>query len=122
MATSIATTKVSAHSRSISLPSTSHPLTASVEEQLCRLRTQEETNSSMPKYNKLSALKDLYECVEELLQSSSAQQDYLSCGEDILCQSIRLLDLCSNSKDALSQMRASIQDLESSLRRRESDV
>ncbi|KAL1814965.1 hypothetical protein ACET3Z_017539 [Daucus carota] len=67
MAASIATTKVSAHSRSISLPSRSHPLTATVEEHLCRLRTPEGTSSStVSKCNKLSALQDLYECVEDL--------------------------------------------------------
>ena len=123
MATSIAAKKVSAHSRSISLPSTSHPLIATVEEHLCRLRTTEETSSStVSKCNKLSALQDLYECVEDLLLLPAAQQDHLSCGEDTLCGSIRLLDLCSTSKDALSHMRASVQDLESSLRRRETDV
>ncbi|WOG99814.1 hypothetical protein DCAR_0519170 [Daucus carota subsp. sativus] len=123
MAASIATTKVSAHSRSISLPSRSHPLTATVEEHLCRLRTPEGTSSStVSKCDKLSALQDLYECVEDLIQSQAAQQDRLSCGEDILCGSIRLLDLCSTSKDALSHMRDSVQDLESSLRRRQTDV
>ncbi|XP_074361352.1 uncharacterized protein LOC141701617 [Apium graveolens] len=112
------------HSRSISLPSRSHPFTASVDEHLCRLRTPEETSSSSIsiKCNKLSALKDLYECVESLLQLPSTQQDHCSCSEDILGGSIRLLDLCSTSKDAISQMRASVQDLESSLRRKETDV
>lgn len=123
MAASIASTKVISHSRSISLPSRSHPLTATVEEHLCRLRTPEETSSSTTsKFNKLSALQDLYECVEDLLQLPSAQQDNLICGEDILCGSIRLLDLCSASKDAISYLRTSVQDLESSLRRRETDV
>lgn len=102
----MATTKVNFHSRSISLPSRSHPFTASVEEHLCRLRTTE----------------DLYECVENLLQSPATQQDHFSCGEDILGGSIRLLDLCSTSRDAISQMRTSVQDLESSLRRKETDV
>ncbi|KAK1400332.1 Eukaryotic translation initiation factor 3 subunit a protein [Heracleum sosnowskyi] len=123
MAASIANTKVIAHSRSISLPSRSHPLTATVEEHLCRLRTPEEASSStISKFNKLSALQDLYECVEDLLQLPSAQQDQLISGEDILCGSIRLLDLCSTSKDAISLVRASVQDLESSLRRKETDV
>ncbi|WOG99809.1 hypothetical protein DCAR_0519165 [Daucus carota subsp. sativus] len=117
------TTKVSVHSRSISFPSRSHPFTVSVEEHLCRLRTLEETtSSSTTKCNKLSTLIDLYECVEDLLQLPAAKQDYLSCAEDILCGSIRLLDLCSTSKDSLSLMRSSVQQFESSIRRRESDI
>lgn len=42
--------------------------------------------------------------------------------EEVLGASIRLLDMCNTTKDAFSQIRASVQDLESSLRRREADV
>ncbi|XP_074361356.1 uncharacterized protein LOC141701620 [Apium graveolens] len=42
--------------------------------------------------------------------------------EEVLGASIRLLDLCNTMKDAFSQMRASVQDLESSLRRKEADM
>ncbi|KAK1400338.1 DUF241 domain-containing protein [Heracleum sosnowskyi] len=103
------------------LPSRSHPLTATVEEHLCKLRSSEEASSSSPLI-KLSALQDLFECVEDLIQWPVAQQDLMNCGEDILCGSVRLLDMCSTSKDVFSQIKASIQDLESSIRRKESSV
>ncbi|KAJ6306238.1 hypothetical protein OIU78_021538 [Salix suchowensis] len=54
------------HVRSISLPSRSHPLNASVEDQLDRLRSSLTTSTSA--YHKLSGLKALYECVEDFLQ------------------------------------------------------
>ncbi|WOG99808.1 hypothetical protein DCAR_0519164 [Daucus carota subsp. sativus] len=106
------------HSRSISLPSRPHPSAADVEEQLCRLRSSDETSTSTL-CNKLSGLKYLYECVDDYLQ---LPMRHSSDSEEALGASIRLLDLCNLTKEAFSQMRASVQDLESSLRRREADV
>ncbi|WOG99806.1 hypothetical protein DCAR_0519162 [Daucus carota subsp. sativus] len=106
------------HSRSISLPSRPHPSAADVEEQLCRLRSSDETSTSSL-CNKLSGLKDLYECVDDFLQ---LPMRHSSNSEEALAASIRLLDLYNLTKEAFSQMRASVQDLESSLRRREADV
>ncbi|KAK1351712.1 DUF241 domain-containing protein [Heracleum sosnowskyi] len=106
------------HSRSISLPSRPHPSAADVEDHLCRLRSSDATSTSSL-CNKLSGLKDLYICVDDLLQLPVMHS---SDSEEVLGASIRLLDLCNLTKDAFSQMRASVQDLESSLRRREADV
>nr|XP_017250632.1 PREDICTED: uncharacterized protein LOC108221253 [Daucus carota subsp. sativus] len=106
------------HSRSISLPSRPHPSAADVEEHLCRLRSSDETSTSSLS-NKLSGLKNLYECVDDFLQ---LPMNHSSNSEEALGASIRLLDLCNLTKEAFSQMRASVQDLESSLRRREADV
>ncbi|KAL1814954.1 hypothetical protein ACET3Z_017528 [Daucus carota] len=105
------------HSRSISLPSRPHPSAADVKEQLCRLRSSDDTSTSSL-CNKLSGLKDLYECVDDFFQLPVRHCD----SEEALGASIRLLDLCNLTKEAFSQMRASVQDLESSLRRREADV
>ena len=106
------------HSRSISLPSRPHPSAEDVQEHLCRLRSSDETSTSTL-CNKLSGLKDLYECVDDFLQ---LPMRHSSDSEEALGASIRLLDLCNLTKEAFSQMRASVQDLESSLRRREADV
>ncbi|RZC56040.1 hypothetical protein C5167_014893 [Papaver somniferum] len=79
--------KLAYHSRSISLPTRSDPFTFAVEEQLCKLRSSDLTSSIS---NNLVALKDL---------------------------SVMLLDVCGTIKDALSQMKQSAQDLQSSIRR-----
>ncbi|KAK2631033.1 hypothetical protein EUGRSUZ_L03515 [Eucalyptus grandis] len=109
------------HSRSISLPSRSHPLTTSVKDQLERLRSSEATSSSVCK--SLGGLKDLYESINDLLQLPLAQQafshDYHSkCIEPLLDGSIRLLDFCGTIREVFSQMKECVQELESSLRRK----
>ncbi|KAL8150053.1 hypothetical protein AgCh_006892 [Apium graveolens] len=106
------------HSRSISLPSRPHPSAEDVEEQLCRLRSSDATSTSSL-CTKLSGLKYLYECLDDFLKFPSVLTNG---SEEVLGASIRLLDLCNLTKDAFSQIRASVQDLESSLRRREADV
>uniref|UniRef100_A0A6N2LTE2 Uncharacterized protein n=1 Tax=Salix viminalis TaxID=40686 RepID=A0A6N2LTE2_SALVM len=59
------------HVRSISLPSRSHPLNASVEDQLDRLRSSLTTSTSA--YHKLSGLKALYD-VSRILQLPSTSK------------------------------------------------
>ncbi|KAK1362249.1 DUF241 domain-containing protein [Heracleum sosnowskyi] len=113
-----ATTRNNGHSRSIRLPSIPHPSAANIEELLCRLRSSDATSTSSL-CNKVNGHKDLYECLDDLLQSPIMHS---SDSEEVLGASIRLLDLCNTMKDAFSQMRASVQDLESSLRRREADM
>ncbi|KAF8377723.1 hypothetical protein HHK36_031107 [Tetracentron sinense] len=73
------------------LPSRSHPLTASAEEQLDWLRDSEATSLPSPSSisHNLGVLNDLYECVDGVFQL-----------------------------DVLLQMKECVQDLESSLRRR----
>ncbi|WOG97732.1 hypothetical protein DCAR_0417073 [Daucus carota subsp. sativus] len=113
-----ATTKKMNHSRSISLPSRPHPSVEVVEEQLCRVRSSNAASTSSF-CNKLTGLNELFECLDDLLQSQTMQS---SDSEDVLRASIRLLELCNSTKDAFSLMRSSVQNLESSLRRREADV
>ncbi|XVF03733.1 hypothetical protein REPUB_Repub05bG0019300 [Reevesia pubescens] len=104
------------HVRSSSLPSNTHPLVASVEEQLTRLEVSEETSSSIS--HRLGSLKELYEGVDDLIHLPLTQQA-LCPGqlEDVLDGSLRLLDLCGTTIDVFSRMRDSMQALESSLRR-----
>ncbi|KAJ6921013.1 hypothetical protein NC651_014557 [Populus alba x Populus x berolinensis] len=109
------------HIRSTSLPSRSHPLNVSVEDQLDRLRSSQPTSTSV--YHKLSGLKVLYECVEDFLQLPSTQQTLSNeqqkeMGEEVLSGSLLLLDMCSATRDVFSSMKECLQELESSLRRR----
>ncbi|KAJ9165884.1 hypothetical protein P3X46_020700 [Hevea brasiliensis] len=106
------------HLRSGSLPSKSHPLAASVEEQLTRLKAP-----SGSIFNKLGALKDLYERVDDLFQLPVTQQALShehqdKCLEEMLDGSLRLLDVCGTTRDVFSQMKECVQELESSLRRK----
>ncbi|XWS14387.1 hypothetical protein CRYUN_Cryun35bG0004900 [Craigia yunnanensis] len=103
--------------RSSSLPSNTHPLVASFEEQLIRLKASQETSSSIS--NRLGDLKELYERVDDLIHLPLTQQAlYREQLEDMLDGSLRLLDACGTARDVLSRMRESVQLLESSLRRR----
>ncbi|XVE56261.1 hypothetical protein DITRI_Ditri03aG0224100 [Diplodiscus trichospermus] len=105
------------HVRSSSLPSNTHPLVASVEEQLSRLKASQETSSSIS--NRLGGLKELYEHVDDLIHLPLTQKAL--CHEqleDVLDGSLRLLDVCGTTRDLLLRMRESVQLLESSLRRR----
>ncbi|XP_050207228.1 uncharacterized protein LOC126656660 [Mercurialis annua] len=109
------------HIRSISLPSRSHPLTLSLEEQLSKLNTSQ---SSLSLGQKLSGLKELYECVDDFLQLSLTQQSlsHENSVEEALNGSLCLLDMCSNTRDFFSQMRECLQGLELSLRRSRNGV
>ncbi|RZC49979.1 hypothetical protein C5167_018405 [Papaver somniferum] len=105
------------HARSISLPTTSYPLTLVVEEQLCRLRSSELATSSSTISNNLAGLKDLYESVEDFLSTHDVK-----CLGTVLDGSIMLLDVCSTIKDVLSQLKQSVPDLQSSIRRCSNEV
>ncbi|KAF8022617.1 hypothetical protein BT93_F0206 [Corymbia citriodora subsp. variegata] len=121
MASSVEISKFTGHSRSISLPSRSHPLTTSVEDQLERLRSSEATSSSV--CQNLGGLKDLYESINDFLQLPLTQQaishdNHSKCIEPLLDGSIRLLDFCGTIREVFSQMKECVQGLESSLRRK----
>ncbi|KAJ9186370.1 hypothetical protein P3X46_001948 [Hevea brasiliensis] len=121
MAASIVTSKATCHVRSISLPARLHPLTLNVEAHLDGLRSSQATSTST--YHKLSGLKDLYECIDELLQLSVAQrtlsnEQHCKSVDEVLDGSLRLLDVCGTTRDIFSQMKESLKELQSSLRRR----
>ncbi|KAI3916250.1 hypothetical protein MKW98_004691 [Papaver atlanticum] len=105
--------KIAFHVRSISLPTTSHPIAAAVEEKLCILRSSDLTSSIS---NNLVALKDLYECVEDFLFTVDGK-----CLDAVLDRSVMLLDVCATIKDVLPMMKQSAQDLQSSIRRRSNE-
>ncbi|KMT12775.1 hypothetical protein BVRB_4g088690 [Beta vulgaris subsp. vulgaris] len=107
------------HTRSYSFPSNSHPIVDQLDESLCRLRSSQAASTSSVT-NKLTDLKDLYKCVEEFLQlplnqKTVSQNQWV---EQVLDGSLRLLDICSTSRDVLAQSKESLQDIQSVLRRR----
>ncbi|OUZ99331.1 Protein of unknown function DUF241 [Macleaya cordata] len=110
--------KIAYHARSFSLPTRSNPLTLTVEEQLCRLRSSELSTSlsSSSICQNLAGLKDLYESVEDLLQLLVTQDEKSLDG--VMDGSLVLLDVCGTIRDILSQMKQCVQDLQLSIRRR----
>ncbi|KAL6346826.1 hypothetical protein AAG906_002942 [Vitis piasezkii] len=115
--------KASYHARSISLPSTPHPLIPEFDEILCRLRASEATSSSSSISHKLSGLRDVHDCVDDLLllpftQQTLAQNRHEKWVDELLDGSLRLLDICGAAKDSLLQTREGAHELQSSMRRR----
>ncbi|KAL8059351.1 hypothetical protein ABFX02_03G081200 [Erythranthe guttata] len=110
------------HSRSNSFPSQSHPAIESVEDHLCRFRADDsETNSVC---SKLASLRNLHECINDLIQMPSIQQT-LSHGNwinELLEGSLKLVDLCALSREIVSLTKESVQDLESSIRRNKAEA
>ncbi|CAL1372930.1 unnamed protein product [Linum trigynum] len=115
---------VSFHARSNSFPAArSHPLVSEIDEQVCRLRQSQaaSTSSSSIGHNFIS-LQLVYDCVDQLFQLSTTQQALINdqkCFNELLDGSLRLLDLCNVAKDALSQMKESVAELQSAIRRRQ---
>ncbi|CAN1134735.1 hypothetical protein LINPERPRIM_LOCUS15919 [Linum perenne] len=111
------------HARSNSFPSRPHPLVSEFDEQLCRLRQSQaaSTSSSSISHN-LSGLQDVYDCVDKLIQLPSTQQAMIHDQNELLDGSLRLLDMCNTGKDALYQLKESVAELQSAIRRRQGDL
>ncbi|KAK4781365.1 hypothetical protein SAY86_015467 [Trapa natans] len=123
MAANLETCKSTGHLRSTSLPSSSHPLTTSVEEQLVHLRSSEATPSASLISQKLGGLKHLYDRVEDwlqlpLTQETLSKQNHGRGTDDLLERSLRSLDICGVLREVLSLTKERLGDLESSLRRK----
>ncbi|XP_050365499.1 uncharacterized protein LOC126784037 [Argentina anserina] len=112
------------HTRSNSFPSRPHPIIQEVEEHLCRLSSFEATSKSSSSIsNKLNGLQDLLHCVDRFLQLQGTQQALAEekqekWANELLDGSLWLLDICSTAKDALSQTKECMQDLQSIIRRK----
>ncbi|XP_010676015.2 uncharacterized protein LOC104891926 [Beta vulgaris subsp. vulgaris] len=107
------------HIRSYSFPSKTHPVSDQLDASLCRLRSSQAASTSSVT-NKLTNLKDLYKCVDEFLQLPLNMKNVsqTQCIEQVLDGSLRLLDICSTSRDVLVQSKERLQDIQSVLRRR----
>ncbi|KAK9129283.1 hypothetical protein Sjap_009770 [Stephania japonica] len=117
------------HVRSTSLPSTPHPLTAAVEEQLDKSRgwldsmsCSQVHQSEEPLQSGFCGLTGLYESVEDLLQSHHTQQVLVQYRHEklvdkLLDGSLTLVDVTSTTRDALLRMKECVEQTQSTLRR-----
>ncbi|ESQ50805.1 hypothetical protein EUTSA_v10022962mg [Eutrema salsugineum] len=120
---------VSFHVRSNSYPSRLHPQAAHVDEKLARLRSIEEasTSTSSSICQRLENVQELHEALDKLIrlpvtQHALAQEQNKKAVEKLLDGSLRILELCNTSKDALSQMKESLMEIQSILRRKRGDL
>nr|KYP66096.1 hypothetical protein KK1_012380 [Cajanus cajan] len=117
-------TKSHFHARSNSLPSRPHPLILQCNEHLDRLRASHETSSSSSSLShKLGGLQDLHECVEKLFQLPLTQEalhheSQEKWVDELLNGSLRVLDVCTATKDSLLHTKECMRDLQSIMRRR----
>ncbi|XP_061352727.1 uncharacterized protein LOC133297571 [Gastrolobium bilobum] len=124
MAPSTLKTKSNFHARSNSLPSRPHPLILQCNEHLDRLRASHETSSSSSLLShKLGGLQDLHDCVENLIQLPLIQEALLHNSQEnwvdeLLDGSLRLLDVCTATKDSLLHTKECMRELQSIMRRR----
>ncbi|KAK2965049.1 hypothetical protein RJ639_039718 [Escallonia herrerae] len=117
------------HIRSISLPSRSHPSTLRIEEELNKLKAREVSSGSTAETicTGLSGMEELYKCMGDLLslpltqQALSVHQQEVSTNA-LLDGSLRLLDICGITRDAMSQIKEHVRDLQSSLRRKKGEL
>ncbi|CAN0845450.1 hypothetical protein LINGRAHAP2_LOCUS4134 [Linum grandiflorum] len=112
------------HVRSNSLPSTPHPIVSEVEENICRLRSSQSASTSSI-FENLRNLQDVHDCVDKLFQLPLNQQALVQDQKflnQLLDGSLRLLDFCNTANDALSQMKESVCQLQSVLRRKQGDL
>ncbi|OVA11237.1 Protein of unknown function DUF241 [Macleaya cordata] len=113
--------------RSISLPARFHPSALRIEDELNKLKTWETTTASLWNAEMirsgLSGLKDLYDCVEDVLQLLLTQHQAHNYSDEklvdeVLDGSVRLLDVCDTTRNILMQMKESAKNLQYGLRRR----
>ncbi|XP_028787511.1 uncharacterized protein LOC114743465 [Neltuma alba] len=118
-----ASMKTSQHNRSNSVPSAPHPLISQIEEHLQRLKSSDSTSSSSSISQQLNGLQDLHGYATQMLQLPTTQRA-LAQGcckilvDELLEGSLRILDICSTSKDALLQSKESLHELQSAARRK----
>ncbi|XP_031254639.1 uncharacterized protein LOC116112655 [Pistacia vera] len=102
-----------------SLPSRSHPVTSNVEEHLNSLKASEATSTVC---NNLNALEDLYERVDDMLQLPPSNRFYPIIAGQMHRECVGIpqgVGCVYSAKDILSQLKESVQNFESSLRRKE---
>ncbi|EOX97495.1 Eukaryotic translation initiation factor 3 subunit A, putative [Theobroma cacao] len=114
-------------SNSFPLPSRPSPLVSQIDVHLNRLRASDATSTSSSISRKLNGFRDLYDCVDKLLQlpfsqQALAQEQHKELVDELLDGSLWLLDLCSTAKDVVLQTKESTNELQSILRRRTGEV
>ncbi|KAM7516062.1 hypothetical protein LguiA_005645 [Lonicera macranthoides] len=112
--------------QSLSFPTTSHPTTLRVEAQLNKIQTTA-TPTADTICNDLYSLEELYKSVDDLLNLPQTQQALShhqneKWAEELLDRSVGILDICGSTRDLVSQIKESVRDLQSALRRRKGDL
>ncbi|KAJ3690846.1 hypothetical protein LUZ61_020010 [Rhynchospora tenuis] len=117
------------HNRSISLPASSHPFVLKAEEELHKLKAQVGSRSLTCEImlDTIKAVGHVYECINDLLCMPSNQNGLSHMQQRRLVdleleESIKLLDMCSTSRDNLNVIKYHVRDLESAIRRGESEI
>ncbi|KAH7574817.1 hypothetical protein JRO89_XS02G0008400 [Xanthoceras sorbifolium] len=116
MASSALNTQISNNTRSNSLPCIQTTTSNfKFDEHLSRLKASQatSTSSSSSICHEINGLRDLHGCVDKLLQ--------LPIVDEVLDRSLRLVNMCSTTKDALLHIKADKQEVQSVLRRRQGD-
>ncbi|KAH0900722.1 LOW QUALITY PROTEIN: hypothetical protein HID58_040225 [Brassica napus] len=99
----------------------SHPSTSGVEEALAKVKTIDTTKSSFELISTgLAGLEELYDCTFLKMCStqramSSVRSDFM---EEMLDGSLRLMDICSVSRDLMVETQEHVRDLQSCVRRK----
>ncbi|XP_028765760.1 uncharacterized protein LOC114723701 [Neltuma alba] len=111
------------HARSNSLPSRPHPLVLRCNEHIDRLKASCETSSSSLLVHNIEGLRDLHDCLENLIQLPLIQQALLQECEDnlldeLLDGSLRLIDACTAAKDSLLHTKECNRELRWIIRRK----
>ncbi|XP_039134309.1 uncharacterized protein LOC120271696 [Dioscorea cayenensis subsp. rotundata] len=113
------------HTRSNSMPTRSHPMIATAEEEVNKLKACVMVSPNMI-CKSLRSLVVFYDCIEELLHLPSSTQQALSHSqekkwvEEELDSSLRLVELCGTLRDTLAATKEHAQELEMVLRRKRS--
>ena len=120
--------------RSISLPSREHPCSVRIEALLNHLKSFQFSSAHVSSFeshtiiqSSLVGLAELYNCVDEFMNSPTTQQALMpsttrhcenSLVEQALEGSITLLDTCNAAREVLLTMNQHVQTLQSALRRK----
>ncbi|GLT44676.1 hypothetical protein SLA2020_185610 [Shorea laevis] len=110
--------------RSISLPSRVHPTPLKLEAVLDHLKSWQTSSASAETlHHGLVGLAEMYNCLQDFIQSSQGRQALLQYQngklvEKALNESVTILDTCDAARDALVSMKEHMQNLQSALRRR----
>lgn len=116
--------------RSTSFPSTLHPSACKIEEGLTRIRSWEAEASDVLTADTvcdgLCRLGELYKYTDEFLNLPLTQQalSHLQnekCVNELMDKSVRLLDICGNTRDVMSEIKVHARELLSALRRKKGD-
>lgn len=117
--------------RSVSLPTRSHPSTLQLEDELIKFKTWETSVSCIcdaeTVYSGVTNLERVYTCVDDLLSLPLTRQallhhQYEKVVHELDDRSMRVLEICGYVRDIVSQVKEHVRDVQSALRRGKGDL